>query len=204
MASKKERKERRLKVAFGIFVSVLMVTSIGGFFINQYNASDTLAVNISDQIYNFKLSTQSYKVNSPLTGDEVEFFFLPSEINYISIPPEVTARIFGSPSIIITYNPNDQDLTYQDGLRYQLNSDLIKLGKYVQNGVTESRPDVPLPIFTCDNATGTQTVVLLRTANKTNIYESGDCITIESFGTDYYKIRDRIAYYLYGFMVVGQ
>ena len=46
MSNKKKKKQERVKVFFGIFVTVIMITSLGGFFVNNQNSSDGTLVTI--------------------------------------------------------------------------------------------------------------------------------------------------------------
>ena len=81
-----------------------------------------------------------------------------------------------------------------------MNDDFIKARKNIHNGVTNFSVQYPFPLFNCENATDYEPVIILKNSNITKIYESDNCITIEANNAEYFKIRDIIAQYIFGFI----
>ncbi|MBT3463916.1 hypothetical protein HOD20_04335 [archaeon] len=200
MSNKKKKKQERVKVFFGIFVTVIMITSLGGFFVNNQNSSDGTLVTIDGKEYSFVPNQRSFSVKSEFIGGDVEMFFYPSDLQSIDFPDAIGKKLFGAPSVIIAFNPDEEDLSYQNSFRIQMNDDFIKARKNIHNGVTNFSVQYPFPLFNCENATDYEPVIILKNSNITKIYESDNCITIEANNAEYFKIRDIIAQYIFGFI----
>ena len=200
MSSKKKKKQHLMKVYFGIFVTVLMVTSLGGYFVSNQNGSEGIKVTIGTKEYDFVPNERSFSVKSEYIGSNVDLFYYPSDLDGIEFPDYVGRKLLGSPSVVVTFDPGEIDISYQNAFRIQMNDDFIRARKIVHNGVTKPSEQYNFPIFTCENATDYQPVILLKNSNSTTIYETQNCIHIEANNVEFFKIRDKIAHYIFGFM----
>ena len=74
------------------------------------------------------------------------------------------------------------------------------LNKNIQNGVLNQSSEYNLPIIDCQSATPETPVIILKNDNFTAVYENNNCIYIEANNFEYVKIRDKLSYYLFGFL----
>ena len=202
MKKNKQTKERRKKLMIGIFGVILLVSSLGGVVLygNNNPQSNKITLNISNKNYEFTRNQQNSLVYYSLDIDnkKVNFYYLPYEVEYINISPEIVDSIKESNQLYLTFNPEDQEsLRFIDLVRFDLSETLSN--KYLINGILEKNNELyRLPYLNCENATEFTPVIKFIESNTTEVFKKDNCINIKSRAAGFIKIRDKIIYSLYG------
>jgi len=186
---RRERKlEKRKQIWMAAILVFLMVASGFGVIIGS-RASE---MRYGD--YKFQTVDNRYVTN--INGQEIPFYFLPSQIENLNLSSAVTNKLREAFFMMISFNPEDTaNLQVIEVARFDLS---IHLGKMVYNGVLKEAIDYELPIITCENATLQTPVIVFNVSDKTSIDDVDNCIYLNARGTDFLALRDRLLYSYYG------
>lgn|SRR3989338_1205048 len=193
---KKERKNKlfNTKNIVGVFVILLMVTSVlgvfqGGSVVTKYNGFKIKQKDVNQ--YTLKINDKEY-----------QFSFHPQNLEYITIDPLLIQRIKNSKQQHLTFNHNDTFISEIELTRFELQTKFPEEFEiYLDSGVTNNTaPYTTLPVITCDNATETINVFYFTQGNETKIYEEGFCTIIQV--QSIYAVRETKERLLYGLLGV--
>ncbi|MBN2423309.1 hypothetical protein JXB41_08860 [Candidatus Woesearchaeota archaeon] len=191
------RKEKRRKILIAVISAIFLISSVATVVLYRGDdTQDTIILNLSDKDYKFTRNENFYTVE--INNQDVKVYNLPYELNYINISPEIIDKIKNSYLIYFTFDPEQEDLTYIDFLRFDLKESLSPLNKFIYEGTTKESSIYNLPIVTCENASAFSPVLKFSNSNTTKVHEKDSCIFIESRALGFVKIRDKIIYNLYG------
>lgn len=189
---KKEKINR--KVVWGAFIAIIMVSSVFGVIFGSFAPSEN-KVDYGEFSFERRGDYWVTKVNKK----NVQFYFFPSEVEYVNLSREVADRLLNTKMLYVTYNPNQTIVEGVALVQFDLQKTLYdNFGIYVANALTIKESDV-IPVITCENATSFVPVVEFRESNTTSIDLENNCIVVEAEETrDVFLIRDRLVYGLLG------
>lgn len=199
--NKREKKEKRNRIIIGVVMSVLMLSSLLGFLGNNNSDTDTnkFTLELSNEKYQFIRKQDSvgnlyYEVSS----DNVNFnvFYIPDQIT-LEINQTIIDQIKNTYFFYMTFDPDEEDLTYVDYLRFDLRNNIPQT-KYIQDAILKESDVYNLPIITCVNATLQTPVIVLKQSNSTNINSKDNCINLEFEQYQLLQIRDLLVYLMHG------
>lgn len=194
--AKKPRKDKGMKkgTVITIFLAFIMVTSILGITLSDStDGSQTYKGN--------KFYRTDYGYKTKIDGKFMDFHFYPGNLEAIELPPLVTQRIKGSREVVMTYDPNQEEVlaiaASQDYLSRVLSSEFMIYTRWAFTVENEKN----MTVVTCDDATPTSVVIDYRESNVTQISMDRDCVVFESVSAnDFLAIKDRVVYSLLGIM----
>ena len=139
--------------------------------------------------------------HTTVNGKAMAFSYLPSQLENINVSPDALALIKGAR---MAY------LTYDSGNRYRSDIALIalELNKlmwddfqiYLSSGLTTENK-FSQPVVTCANATAAMPVLFFTESEQSGIALNNSCILFEGkTNLDYYLLKERLLYSLYGIM----
>ena len=145
----------------------------------------------------YKFIIKDNRYVTKINGNEMPFFFLPQETEYINLSNTVTNKLREAYFIMVTFDPEDEaNLQVIEVTRFDLSQ---YLGKVVVNGVlAETEEYEELPEITCANATLKTPVILFNKTDFPIIVEDENCIYLNARGREFLRLRDRILYSYYG------
>jgi hypothetical protein len=191
-------KEKRTKIFIGVIIAIFMVSSIAGVVLyrsDNNTGQNTQTISVGGKDYSIEQKIDGY--NNPyflMTSktDSFSAYYLPGQLSYI-MDNATQSYIKGMNYYYITFRPNDTGLQMIDYVRFDLRQNLQQ-SMYFADAVTERSDKYPLPVVNCMNATASSPVVLLESANRTNVSMKGNCITIDFAQYDALRIRDAFIY----------
>ncbi len=192
-----DEKQKQKKQTLSIIIVLLMVASMFGIWASTQSANSNLKYND----WKFKIGPNP---NNPdqqvaitkVNDKEVYFYSLPQDALNIATEGNISAVLKGAQYIIISSNPEEQTAPYYDLIRYELSQFSTK---QIYGATTIETTKTTLPVLTCANATATNPVIELTTANnETKIIAENNCIKVESTIQDFQMARDRLLYSILG------
>jgi len=190
---RRERKiEKRKQILMGSILVFLMVASGFGVIIGS---------RANEMRYGkFKFYLKNNRYVTKINDNEMPFYFLPSQVDYINLSSIITNKLREAYLVMITFNPGDKaNLQFIEITRFDLSQ---LLGKVAYNGVLNTSEEYDLPIITCTNATLNTPVLVFNVSDTTSITPSivdiNNCIYLNARGTEFLKLRDRLLYSYYG------
>lgn len=195
---RKENKNRRNKIFIGIIVVIFLVSSIAGvvLFRSDNNTSfNSQVVTLGGKDYTFEQKTDSfgnpyYSVTDKT--DAFDIYYMPQQLSAL-MDNATQSFIMNSNYFYLTFSPEDPGIQYMDFIRFDLKTSL-PASIYFADAVTEPSDKYPLPIVTCLNSSVQVPVLLLESANKTNITMNGSCVVMDFAQYDALRIRDSFVY----------
>ena len=171
-----------------VFIVVIMTSSILGFVWTNIATDD-----LTYKDYKFKRQGDHFTVN--LNDQNINVYYLPSDIEHIEIDQEIKSRMKGSPMFYISFNPDSEKIEYIDLARFDLTNEIQKTNKYAISGKTTNSTLYNLPIITCENATAHVPVIHLKEGNTTKFSLQDNCIIAESSSREgFIALKDIIIY----------
>lgn len=194
----REKKKDNKKVwLVGIFMAVIMVTSIIGFMVGE-NPDQTKTYN-GIKFYRTNIGWEA-KINNKM----VQFTLLPEEAQGINISNTLIEQLKTTKMAQVTFDPNAAYPQETALAQYQLQQTMNNaLNLYATIGLTELPKNITYTgsITTCQNATQYVPVILMTYGEETKITESNNCIILEAQSTsDMYSLKDRLVYGLLGIL----
>ena len=191
MGRRERRIEKRKQLWMAILLVFLMVAS--GFGVIIGNRASEMRYGK----YKFQIKDNHYVTK--INDNEIPFYFLPSQVNYINVSSIITNKLKEAFLVMITFDPEEEtNLQVIEVARFDLSQ---LLGKVVYNGVLTSSLEYDLPILTCANATLKTPVIIFNMSDITSIVDIDNCIYLNARGTEFLRLRDRLLYSYYG--VIG-
>ncbi|MBW2990386.1 hypothetical protein KY348_01635 [Candidatus Woesearchaeota archaeon] len=189
---RRERKvEKRKQILMASILVFLMVASGFGVIVGS-RTSEMKYGKYKFQIINNKYVTE-------INGNDMPFYFLPSQVDYINLSSTITNKLKEAFLIMLTFNPDDKNnIQFIEVTRFDLST---YFGKVVYNGVFFESDEYELPVLTCANATIKTPVIIFNTTeiiNTPSIVEENNCIYLNARGTDFLRLRDRMLYSYHG------
>ena len=183
---RKKKENKTPQVILVAFIAFIMVTSVIGFI---WSGSPKVRYNG----FSFEQTPEGYYTE--VGGKRVDFYYLPSDVESISVPDGALAKLENTAQIDMTSSYNDTNNEAIALVMYEISRALD--GLYVRQGFTEENP-YEKPVITC-NETGPVPVVHLMTSSENDISVKDNCITIEARDPrNFIIIKDRILYSLLG------
>ncbi len=188
----REKKKDNKKVwLVGIFMAVIMVTSIIGFMVGE-NPDQTKKYN----------GIKFYRTNTgweaKINGKMIQFMLLPEEVENVSISADILYGLKAGKMAQITFDSNAAYPQETALVQYQLQQTMNNaLNIYAITGLTDVPKNVTYTgiLVGCQNATQYVPVILLAYGEETKITENNSCIILEAQSTyDMYALKDRLVY----------
>lgn len=167
--AQKKRISTMMWVSIGI--AVIMVTSIVGFLAT--NQPESTPNQFTYNNHTITGSPQQWQVD--IDGATAAFQFLPSDVDDIPYPPNAQGLLRNALAFSMTSSPYDNLSLAIGNAEYALFTQMREQGKIVLYAFTQNNT-FGKPIFTCENATAYQPVLLFEQGNETGITRQGDCI----------------------------
>ncbi|MBI2558576.1 hypothetical protein HYW20_04590 [Candidatus Woesearchaeota archaeon] len=137
-------------------------------------------------------------LEAKINGNYAAFSFLPSEVESIPVPSDISSRLQNKFEIDATYDFNS---TYREAIalaHHQMELTLATYNIYFRKGFT-TNTTFNLPVITCNDATPNVPVIFFKYSNSTNIHYQKDCIIAEAASNqDFIRIKDRLVYAILG------
>ncbi len=182
------------------FIAFVMITSIMGFLYTD----TTDIVKIDD--YKFERVVGGWQLDTEY--GRVPFQFLPTDVDGITIPQEITRGIQNARMVLITMDPEGHDM---NGLR-EIASITFSLSEILNERLsvynpppTISREDERVPnstIVSCENSTSYMPVILFKTGNMTEAKIESTCIVFTGESNrDLARLKDKLMYDLVGVVI---
>jgi len=192
-----EKKGISKQAIWTIILGSIMVFSVFGIMFSGYDsASDAYSYND----YNFKRTSLGW--TTEVDGKDIEFNYLPMELENLNISKSASDRLLGAKVIYITFDPESRNVQKLELARFQLAMSLDQLfGTYSMAGVTKESEIYKQPVIDCNNATATVPVLTLADSNETSTVDiEGDCIILKADKDSIIAIKDRFLYQMLGIM----
>lgn len=191
-----EQKKKRTGIVITVIMAFLMIASIFTIVID----------NQSQGIPNYnghKFVGTDYGYKTKINGQYMDFYYHPSDLERISMSPDIIRLINSSTGIAFVFNPEDNvsdNLQYVDIVRYDLSSQIDKL---VYFGMTQESDKYQFTIVDCANATKEFPFVVMNYSVDTGFHVSQDnpyCIIMNAKFMELLAAKDRLVYSYYGIM----
>lgn len=179
-----------------IILGATMIISMFGIMLSSFNSGEDKA-RYGD--YKFQRSTSGWVTE--INKQDVEFNYLPQDIENLNLSTEVKDKLLGIKVLYITFNPNTKNVDMFELMRFEIGLKLSEVGGvYAMQGVSEPNENYKQPLVECKNATATVPVVSLVEGNETKAYLDGDCVIVESDRYSAPAMKDVILYTMFGIM----
>jgi len=190
MGKRERASDKKKQVIISVILAAIMVFSAFGVMLGSFTSNE-----MRYGKYKFEMVNSQYVTT--INGNQMAFYFLPSQVYYINVSSAVTNKIKESYMTMLTFNPqNTSSLQAIEITRF----DLIQiLGKNIVSGVlSPSDTYAAFPIITCDNATLKTPVIVFNISDNTSIVDENNCIYFNGRGTEFLRLRDRLLYSYFG------
>jgi len=161
------------KVYMGIFIAVIMTTSLFGIVFYGFGGAET------SQVYKgqkFTLTTEGYQTK--VDGTTYTFSLIPQDVEEALVGDDVIDRLHSTQTLVTTSDPNstfNQDIAIA---AFMFNQIYSEDGKTVVNAFTKNI--TALPTVECSQATPEVPVIeFVETINTTQARLQDNCIIIE-------------------------
>ncbi len=190
----KKKKSKGPKIFIAVFTALIMILSIFGITMRN-DENNPMAYNG----FGFDVNSERTNYITTAEGNILEFYVLPSDIDYINVSDDIINLLKNSIYWIVSFDPDYEknDLIYIDLVRFELPSRVMNEGIGIINAVSENSSDYELPVLNCDNSTVYMPVIYFNVSNTTKIYEKDSCIIVEGQGQDFIFLMDRLIYGFY-------
>jgi len=190
MGKRERESDKKKQVIVSVALSLLMILSVFGVMIGSFGNNEM-------RYGKFKFEVQNNQYVTKINNQEMAFYFLPIQTDYINLSSSVTNKLKESYMIMTTFDPSDAlNIQIMEVVRFDLAQ---TLGKVVVPGVLNQSADyAEVPIVTCANATLQTPVIVLTMSDNTSIEEVDNCIYFKARGTEFLRLRDRLLYSYYG------
>ena len=203
MRRRRRKKEERTKFYLAIFVIVIMVSSTIGFVLDfsmsPDKGKDPTAIQFND--YEFT-QTEEGLLTTKINDVDAYFGYLPTSVQYITVPEEVLTQLENAVTIRVIYDPDSEIADALGFIQYSFELMIPPIkGTIVLRGLASENKQAELPVYTCDNATFDKPVLYLVQGDDIRIDQEEGCIKL--IGTDapsMMQLHDRLLYALFGVM----
>ena len=199
----RRKSSKKTKIALVAIMIMFLSTSLASvvLYYGDNSGQNRFSVRTSQGTYDFELQADQqgnafYQVTGP---HEFISYFPPDQI-FLNITEPAKSILRQNSVFYMTFDPNAQDLTYVDFLRFQLSQNKPP-SVTLQDGITQQHENYQLPVITCQNATAVPVVSLVE-SNTTSVYAQGNCVIVNYAQPDILRVRDSLIYLLHD-MEVG-
>ncbi len=181
---RKKKKEKRNQVIMGVFLSLIMVASMLGIMLNQ---DQTITK------YNkFKFEDVGNGFVSKINGKDLNFNYLPQEVEQFYINPTFCYNLQTASAIGIMFEPESESLTYSDFIRSDVQN-IIE--QPIISFVTEESDKYPIyEVASCNESSESLPIIFLKEGVNTSTTVEGNCLIAESSQIGFLMLRDRLVY----------
>ena len=137
-----------------------------------------------------------------ISGQEVQFQSLPTQVGYLEIDPVAIGLLKGAQQVVLT---NDMNQTPENA--GTIDYAKLELGLAIPKAIPAMlNPDerYKLPVINCSRATPQSPVLIFNVTNDTSLRAYGSCIVLNAEFGDILRVKDRIIYEYYGILRDGQ
>ncbi len=150
--------------------------------------------------HSFVMTNDGYKTK--ISGKYLNFYYYPTDIEYIQLDSSITTMIKNSQGIAIAFNPNDtiDNLQYIDLIRYDLQTQLDKPTYF---GMTQKSSSYELAVVGCANSTIEFPIIIINASASTEFVRSSEnpsCIIMNGKLKSLMATKDRLVYSYYNVM----
>ena len=192
-----EKKDRK-GLYLAIFLASIMILSIGGVFL--WNPESDSGYSYGKYSFANKNNLWAIKLNNK----EVNFYFLPQQVENINISERILYLIKSSNGVLLLTDPEENSslkLQAIDIFKFEMFNTFVNAYPQKQMGFAFTKPvnNSKTPVLTCSNSSYLFPAINLIFSNETNIKEDNTCIIVSS--TDEYallSLLDAMRYRLYG------
>ncbi|MFC1752657.1 hypothetical protein ACFL96_04600 [Thermoproteota archaeon] len=206
----REKKKKRLskEMLITILIAGVMILSVFGIMFSSYSDQQQ-----KETYGDYDFSSTADGWMTKLDDQKLYFTYSPSQLDALNVSSLVLSRL-EAPVIIITFDPNSEQIDQIEAARLKLAQDLtIHFNKALMYGVTDENDLYNLTKYTCANATARIPIIELRAVDETKIPESelnqtqevgtnihleGSCVVIASRERDWLGITERLIYGMFG------
>ena len=182
------RKEKKSKagVIMAALIAFIMVGSILGYVSmdrqTQYKYND------------IKFIQEQNGWSAIINNARLNFYYLPQEVEQITLSPDVTSALLNKPEIDTTSKVND---TFSEEIalaQYTMALTLSNVNVYTMQGFTTNNT-FNVTIITCKDSTPAVPVIFFQQSNETKVTLQENCIIAEARNNlDILRIKDRLLY----------
>lgn len=186
---REEQRQARVRFWMGMFIIALMVLSVFSFAFVFYGG------NLGNQgtgDFNYRITTDNRLLVQTSNG-EIPFYSFPD--NEAPIPPQATHALTNATSLIIAFDPQEeQNLPYIDLVRWEFTQYIpLQQGTII---LSESETYTH-PVADCSVATPQAPVIQFIDGNE-GVSINASCITVSASGEVILLQRDQLLYAYYG------
>lgn len=188
---RKDRSKQTKQIFLAAIIAFIMITSVIGFMAGRDSEQN---LSYGDFSFVRKGNIWVTKIN----GQNLNFYYFPSETTDIELDDAVKNRISSTPMVYLTYDPDQENVEYIAQTQFELENIFSSNFNIYSTKAFTKENEYGLPVITCLNATDTIPVIDLRKTNETAIHLEGNCIIFESrSGFDFLRAKDRLFYGLF-------
>jgi len=186
--------EKRKKI-LGIILGITMFGSVFTFIFFGFNTGGRASGSVD---YNgFEFINRGTHWSTSVDGREALFTYLPDDLGFIFINPDVINSLKNKIQFDITSEFND---TFAEPIalaQYQIGVTLNNFDVFVRNGFKSKQQD--FPVITCNDSSNFVPVIYFKSSNETRVYLDNDCVIAEASNpADITRIKDRLVYGILG------
>jgi len=207
--NRQEKKKRFSKeIIITIIIASVMILSVFGIMFSSYNAQE-----LKEEYKGYEFNKVGDSWVTLINDEKVYFSYSPSQLEGL----EASSNVFDalqSPVIVVTFNPNSEQIEQIEGARLKLAQDFtLNFNKAIIYGITEENKAYNMTKYTCANSTIRLPVIELRAVDEkiipegnetgveetgTKIYLEGDCVVIAARERDWLPASERLLYGMFG------
>jgi len=192
---RRQRDEAKRKKILGVILGITMFGSIFTFIFFGFNTGGR-ASGVVD--YNgFEFINRGTHWSTIVDGREALFTYLPDDLGFIFVNPDVINSLKNKIQIDITSDFNDTSAETIAVAQYQASITLNNFNVFARNGFTSKQQN--FPVITCNDSSNFVPVIFFKSSNGTRVYLDNDCVIAEASNpADVIRIKDRLVYGILG------
>lgn len=197
MSKFERRREKKKQIIMSIIISAIMVFSVFGIFLG----TQTNELNYGKYKFKYNEVYPNERYVLKINKQEIPFYFLPQEVEYINLSSVVTNKIKEAFFITTAFDPNSTSLAEIALVNYHFSQylkDSNGNNKVVVQGLLRESPAYSFPVVSCANATLQTPVIIFNLSDIPSIVDDNNCIYFNGRGLRYLMLRDRLVYSYYG------
>lgn len=182
---REEKRQRRVRMAIGIFTIGVMVLSTIAFVVVFYATPE------GQGGYNFNYQIQDNQLLVQTSAGTVAFVNFPDE--RFTLPDSSTDLLQNAQRVVIAFDPDDEDLSvFTEQVRFDLLNHFPVSAARIHN----SSEYASLPVVSCDDAT-TQNPIVMFSNQSSGVAVTDNCIQFGVEGQEVLFARDSLLYSYY-------
>ncbi|MEM3374828.1 MAG: hypothetical protein QXE31_06490 [Candidatus Woesearchaeota archaeon] len=194
----RKKNQKLLKISLIIVIAIFILSSLASVILyrQDYNSQDTITLNISNKVYEFKLINNQnnyyYEVQSKDKKEKFVSYFLPYETISNNFNKNLLKSLVNENSFYLAFDPNDENIDAIEFIRFDLAKN--QGNKLIISGILNKSENYNfLPLVECNNSS--YPVLILKGSNVSDIIKINDnCVEIKFVRQETLKIRDLLVY----------